>query len=62
LHESLLTVVFLRNRIMHHEPIHHRHLEADHDRIYRLLTDVSSDLVTRLAPFDRVPKLLLERP
>jgi hypothetical protein len=62
LHESLLTVVLLRNRIMHHEPIHHRHLEADHETIYRLLGYVSPDLVTQLAPFDRVPKLLQERP
>lgn len=62
LHESLLTIVFLRNRIMHHEPIHHRHLMADHGTIYRLLSYVSPDLVAQLAPFDRVPKLLQERP
>jgi hypothetical protein len=62
LHERLLTIVLLRNRIMHHEPVHHRHLKADHETIYRLLSYVSPDLVAQLAPFDRVPKLLQERP
>lgn len=30
-------VLKLRNRIMHFEPIHYRHLAADHETIYRLL-------------------------
>jgi hypothetical protein len=62
LHERLLTIVLLRNRIMHHEPIHHRHLKADHDTIYQLIGHVCPDLVAQLAPIDRVPKLLQERP
>jgi hypothetical protein len=52
----------VRRRIMHHEPIHHRHLKADHDTIYRLLSCVSPDLVAQLTPFDQVSKLLQERP
>lgn len=62
LHRQLLAMVLLRNRIMHHEPIHHRHLEADHDTVYRLLSYVSPGLAGQLGPFDRVPKLLAERP
>ena len=37
LHDNLLAMVLFRNRIMHHEPIHHRDLAADHAKIYRLL-------------------------
>lgn len=62
LHEALLTLVYLRNRIMHHEPIHHRHLKADHDKIRLLLGYASPELVTCLVSYDRVPKLLGERP
>src|ERR1700721_1161807 len=45
----------LRNRVMHHEPIHHRHLEADHAKIYRLVGYITPDAVVWLQRFDRVP-------
>jgi hypothetical protein len=62
LHEDFQKILSLRNRIMHHEPIHHRHLEADHETIYRLLSRFSNELVHELASRDRVPKLLAGRP
>ena len=46
----------LRNRIMHHEPIHHRHLEADHAKIYRLLGYIEPEAASWLRGFDRVPE------
>lgn len=62
LHDNLDTMRRLRNRIMHHEPIHHRHLEADHAKIYRLIGYITSDAVTWLQRFDRVPAVLASRP
>lgn len=62
LHGYLRTMRLFRNRIMHHEPIHHRHLKADHQTIHRVLSYLCPDIITQLAPFDRVPKLLAERP
>jgi hypothetical protein len=61
LHQDFSNIVVLRNRIMHHEPIHHRHLEADHATVYRLLTLLSPAVVTELVPRDRVPGLLVRR-
>src|SRR5918999_99239 len=37
LHDGLLSLVLLRNRIMHHEPVHHRYLAADYANICRVL-------------------------
>jgi hypothetical protein len=61
LHQEFQHVLVLRNRIMHHEPIYHRHLEADHATLYRLLTHLSPAMVTELARRDRVPALLAGR-
>jgi hypothetical protein len=58
LHQDFQNVLVLRNRIMHHEPIHHRHLEADHETVYRLLGYLSSAVVVELSGRDRVPDLL----
>jgi hypothetical protein len=62
LHEALHTIMLFRNRIMHHEPIHHRHLDADHGTIRTLLGYLSPDLARRVEPRDRVPAVLLTRP
>ncbi|MFG1862511.1 hypothetical protein [Microbispora bryophytorum] len=62
LRDNLQTMVLLRNRIMHHEPIHRRHLEADHAKIYRLLGYVEPQSVGRLRADDRVPEVLTRRP
>ncbi|WP_246170261.1 hypothetical protein [Pseudonocardia hierapolitana] len=61
LHQDYDNVLVLRNRIMHHEPIHHRHLEADHATVYRLLRQLSPEVVEELLPRDRVPRLLAGR-
>jgi hypothetical protein len=47
-----------RNRIAHHKPIHHRHLNADHETIARLAGYISPVLPKWMAGNDRVPKLL----
>ncbi|WP_103351017.1 hypothetical protein [Amycolatopsis sp. CA-128772] len=62
LHHDLTTVLLFRNRIMHHEPIHHRHLEADHRTIRRVLDYLSPAMITQLEPYDRVERTLKQRP
>lgn len=62
LHEQVRTIVLFRNRIMHHEPIHHRHLEADHQTILRVLGYLSPSMVDELRPNDRVAAVLRLRP
>ncbi|MEU8070498.1 MULTISPECIES: hypothetical protein [unclassified Micromonospora] len=61
LHESFETMRLLRNRIMHHEPIHHRDLAADHRRLYQLLAAVDGSVVEVVRAMDRVPSVLLRR-
>lgn len=61
-HSDLHSTLLFRNRIMHHEPVHYRHLEADHRTIGRLLGYVSPAMVTQLQTYDRVPDVLLKRP
>ncbi|MES0837617.1 MULTISPECIES: hypothetical protein [Nocardiopsidaceae] len=48
-----------RNRIMHHEPIHHRHLEADHSTIYRVLSWINPEAAGGIRHMDQVPEVLL---
>jgi len=62
LFDNFDTMRRLRNRVMHHEPIHHRHLEADHAKIYRLVGYITPDAVLWLRRFDRVPAVLASRP
>ncbi|MER7133562.1 hypothetical protein [Streptosporangium saharense] len=62
LQDNMQAMVLLRNRVMHHEPIHHRRLEADHAKIYRLLGYLEPAVVTWLRDFDRVPEVLSRRP
>jgi hypothetical protein len=61
LHDNLVAMLLLRNRIMHHEPIHHRDLGADHAKIYRLLGYLSPALAKEAQPLDRVPDALARR-
>lgn len=58
LHENFVTMQRLRNRIMHHEPIHHRDLRADHAKVYRLLGYISPIAARQLQGFDRVGDVL----
>jgi hypothetical protein len=62
LRNNLQTMVLLRNRIMHHEPIHHRHLAADHAKIHRLIGYIEPEVVTWLRGHDNVPDVLAKRP
>lgn len=62
LHRGFETMRLLRNRIGHHEPIHHRDLAADHARIYRLLGWLNPELATGVRVRDEVPAVLAERP
>jgi hypothetical protein len=58
LYDDLHAVVRLRNRVMHHEPIHEEDLEADHARIYRVLAALSPDLVKVVRASDRFRSML----
>jgi hypothetical protein len=62
LHNDLHTMLLFRNRIMHHEPIHHRHLEADHRTILRLLGYLSPAMAEQLTSYDQVRTMLGQRP
>ncbi|WP_406037835.1 hypothetical protein OG799_24030 [Micromonospora sp. NBC_00898] len=62
LHRSLNTMRLLRNRIGHHEPIHHRDLAADHATLYRLLGFLRPELATGVRLRDGVPAVLARRP
>lgn len=57
-----LRMLGLRNRIGHHEPIHHRHLAADRETVHRLLGYLSSDMQRWGRDRDRFPELLGCRP
>jgi hypothetical protein len=62
LRDNLQAMLRFRNRIMHHEPIYHRHLAADRAKIYRLLGYIQPEAATWLHNFDRVPEVLAMRP
>ncbi|WP_436890850.1 hypothetical protein [Nocardiopsis dassonvillei] len=59
LQDQLYSLRLLRNRIMHFEPIHHRHLEADHAKLYRVLSYINPEAATGIKPMDRVPEVLM---
>lgn len=61
-HRELNTIRLFRNRVMHHEPIHYRHLEADHQTMLRLIGHISTDALTHLGSCDTVPAALARRP
>ncbi|WP_147403845.1 hypothetical protein [Nocardia panacis] len=62
LRKDLQTMVLLRNRIMHHEPIHHRHLAVDHQKVYQLLSYVCAELPAWVGAIDQVSATLARRP
>ncbi|MFI7308256.1 hypothetical protein [Streptomyces hygroscopicus] len=61
LHSELQHLRKLRNRIMHHEPIHHRHLAADHATLLRAIGYVSAETADCVQRFDRVPQVLTKK-
>jgi hypothetical protein len=58
LYRDLTSLVLLRNRVMHHEPVHHRHLTADHATIYRVLGYLSPEMTKEAQVMDRLPAVL----
>ncbi|MGW5607329.1 hypothetical protein ACWEWI_14730 [Streptomyces sp. NPDC003753] len=58
LYEDLWSLVRLRNRVMHHEPIHDGDLESDHARIYRVLGALGPDLAKEVWAMDRFRSVL----
>ncbi|QMU74232.1 hypothetical protein GXP74_34145 [Streptacidiphilus sp. P02-A3a] len=62
LHTRLQSLLKLRNRISHHEPIHHLPLEADHATIYEVLRYVNPDAARELRSYDQLPSILSQRP
>jgi hypothetical protein len=61
IYDGLSSLVLLRNRIMHHEPVHHRDLAADHAKIYRVLGYLSPELAKEAQAMDRFPAILADR-
>jgi hypothetical protein len=62
LHMDLIATLFLRNRVMHHEPIHNLHLEADVARIERLLEYVTTGASIHALCLKRVRDVIAVRP
>ncbi|MFI7504289.1 hypothetical protein ACIBVL_38590 [Streptomyces sp. NPDC049687] len=58
LYGDLDALVRLRNRVMHHEPIHRADLAEDHARIYRVLEALSPDLAKEVRATDRFRTVL----
>jgi hypothetical protein len=61
LYDDLWAVVRLRNRVMHHEPIHGEGLAADHARIYRVLDALDPDLSKGVRAMDQFPSVLARK-
>jgi hypothetical protein len=62
IHRRFERVRRLRNRVMHHEPVHMRYLEADHQRIYELAECLAPGAANMLQPVDELPVVLARRP
>lgn len=71
LHDSLMSLLWFRNRVMHHEPIDHRcrrrcprwHVDpaGGHATLYRVLGYLSPELVKEAQAMDRFPAVLAGR-
>jgi hypothetical protein len=61
LHWQLDSMRLLRNRIAHAEPIHRRHLKADHETILELIGFISPPALTYVRRHDRVERVLQRR-
>lgn len=60
-HEDYRHVLALRNRVMHYEPIHGRHLEADHATLCRLIGQLSKEAGQAAVAHGRVGQVLARR-
>lgn len=61
IYEDLDTLRQLRNRIAHHEPIFNRDLEADHQRLHKIIAYRSFEVSGWVAGWQRINKLLQSR-
>ncbi|MGH3621902.1 MAG: hypothetical protein ACRDQ5_08940 [Sciscionella sp.] len=61
LHRDLESVRLLRNRIAHCEPVHRRHLHADHETVIRLIGYLSPNAAQHVRCHSRVPEVLARR-
>ncbi len=62
LYDNLWSLVLLRNRIMHYEPIHARRgLAQDHAKIYRILGYLSPEVAKEAQAMDRFPSVVAHR-
>ena len=61
LHWELDSMRLLRNRISHAEPVHQRHLEADHQTIMNLIGYISPPAAEYVRRHDRVERVLRRR-
>ncbi|WP_327089076.1 hypothetical protein OIE66_00190 [Nonomuraea sp. NBC_01738] len=61
LYQDLYHLRRFRNRIAHHEPVHHRHLEHDHANVLRILGYMCGDTAAWVRDNDRVPDVLRRR-
>lgn len=61
-HADLDEVRVLRNRVMHHEPVHRRDLGRDHARLLRIVEQLCPEAALELAPRDTVLEVLARRP
>lgn len=59
-HEALNAIRFLRNRIMHHEPIVQRDLGQEHERIMRLIGWICSDTAAWVRANSRFEQVMAE--
>ncbi|WP_189239879.1 hypothetical protein [Planomonospora parontospora] len=62
LHRQLDYLRVLRNKIAHHGPIHHRHLQADHEAILVLLGYIDVELADWVRRYSQVDAILTQRP
>uniref|UniRef100_UPI003F49419A hypothetical protein n=1 Tax=Nonomuraea sp. CA-252377 TaxID=3240003 RepID=UPI003F49419A len=62
LHRKLDFLRVLRNKIAHHAPIHHRHLDADHEAIMTVLGYIDAPLAALVARYSSMPAVLASRP
>jgi hypothetical protein len=53
---------FVRNRVAHHEPIHHRDLARDYESMSELLGWINHDIATWFAQNSRTRSLMMQRP
>jgi len=62
LHNKLNTVRLFRNRIAHHEPVHHRHLAADYESVLTIAGWLSPAYARWIRRQDQIVEVIARRP